>query len=200
MLAADLNLDLYRTDLSAVVSKYIGETEKHLRRLFDAAEAGGWLLFFDEADALFGKRTEVTDAHDRFANIQIDYLLQRIEAYQGLAILATNMRSALDEAFLRRLRFIVEFPFPDTAQRRAIWALSFPAAVPGAAGLDLDRLAELPANGGVIRNIAMNAAFLAAVRGGDLDVDLVLRAARDEFAKLQLPLRQRDLARKTVSG
>jgi hypothetical protein len=198
VLAADLNLDLYRTDLSAVVSKYIGETEKHLRRLFDAAEAGGWLLFFDEADALFGKRTEVTDSRDRFANIQIDYLLQRIEAYQGLAILATNMRSAMDEAFLRRLRFIVEFPFPDTAARRAIWALSFPAAVPGAAGLDLDRLAELPANGGVIRNIAMNAAFLAAARGGDLDMDLVMRAARDEFAKLQLPLRQRDLARKTV--
>jgi hypothetical protein len=194
VLAHDLGLDLYRTDLSAVVSKYIGETEKHLRRLFDAAEAGGWLLFFDEADALFGKRTEVTDSHDRFANIQIDYLLQRIETYQGLAILSTNMRSAMDEAFLRRLRFIVEFPFPDTPQRRAIWALAFPDVVPGADSLDLDRLAELPASGGVIHNIAMNAAFLAAARKSDLDMDLVLLAARDEFAKLQLPVRQRDLA------
>jgi SpoVK/Ycf46/Vps4 family AAA+-type ATPase len=198
VLARDLRLDLYRTDLSAVVSKYIGETEKHLRLLFDAAEAGGWLLFFDEADALFGKRTEVTDAHDRFANIQIDYLLQRIETYQGLAILSTNMRSAMDEAFLRRLRFIVEFPFPDAPQRRAIWALAFPPAVPGADSLDLDRLARLPASGGVIHNIAMNAAFLAAARKSDLDMDLVLLAARDEFAKLQLPVRQRDLAGKAV--
>jgi hypothetical protein len=198
VLANDLNLDLYRIDLSAVVSKYIGETEKHLRRLFDAAEAGGWLLFFDEADALFGKRTEVTDAHDKFANIQVDYLLQRMEAYQGLAILSTNMRSALDEAFLRRLRFVVDYSSPDTAQRRAIWALAIPASVPGADSLDLDRLAELPASGGTIHNIAMNAAFLAAARGGDIDMNLVLLAARDEFAKLQLPLRQRDLTWEAV--
>ena len=194
VLASDLDLDLYRTDLSAVISKYIGETEKNLRQLFDAAEAGGWLLFFDEADALFGKRSEVKDSHDRFANVQIDYLLQRMEAYRGLAILSTNMRSAMDTAFLRRLRFIVEFPFPDAAQRRAIWALAFPASLPGAASLDLGRLSELPANGGMIHNIAMNSAFLAAARGTDLDMDAVLTAVRDEFAKLQLPIRQRDLA------
>jgi hypothetical protein len=198
VLARELDVDLYRTDLSAVVSKYIGETEKNLRQLFDAAEASGALLLFDEADALFGKRTEVREAHDRFANIQIDYLLQRMEAYHGLAVLSTNMRSALDSAFLRRLRFIVEFPFPDTAQRRAIWALAFPAPVPGAAGLDLDRLAELPVTGGMIRNIAMNAAFLAAASGQDLDMSSVLAAVKDEFAKLQLPIRQRELTRLTV--
>lgn len=198
VLANELNVDLYRTDLSAVVSKYIGETEKNLRQLFDAAEASGALLLFDEADALFGKRTEVREAHDRFANIQIDYLLQRMEAYHGLAILSTNMRSALDPAFMRRLRFIVEVPFPDTAARRAIWALAFPAAVPGAAGLDLDRLAELPVTGGMIRNIAMNAAFLAAAGGRDLDMASVLSAVKDEFAKLQLPIRQRDLTRLAV--
>lgn len=198
VLAHELGLDLYSTDLSAVISKYIGETEKNLRQLFDAAEAGGWLLFFDEADALFGKRSEVRDSHDRFANMQIDYLLQRMEAYRGLAILSTNMRSAMDTAFLRRLRFIVEFPFPDAAQRRAIWALAFPASLPGAGSLDLGRLAELPANGGMIHNIAVNAAFLAAARGSDLDMDAVLTAVRDEFSKLQLPLRQRDLARLAV--
>ena len=198
VLANELNVDLYRTDLSAVVSKYIGETEKNLRQLFDAAEASGALLLFDEADALFGKRTEVREAHDRFANIQIDYLLQRMEAYHGLAILSTNMRSALDPAFMRRLRFIVEVPFPDTAARRAIWALAFPAPVPGAAGLDLDRLAELPVTGGMIRNVAMNAAFLAAAGGRDLDMVSVLSAVKDEFAKLQLPIRERDLTRLTV--
>ncbi len=198
VLAHELDLDLYRTDLSAVISKYIGETEKNLRQLFDAAEAGGWLLFFDEADALFGKRTEVKDSLDRFANVQIDYLLQRMETYRGLAVLSTNMRSAMDTAFLRRLRFIVEFPFPDAAHRRAIWALAFPASLPGAATLDLDRLAELPATGGMIHNIAMNAAFLAAARASDLNIDFVLTAVRDEFSKLQLPIRQRDLARLAV--
>jgi hypothetical protein len=195
VLAHDLGLDLYRTDLSAVVNKYIGETEKNLRRLFDAAEAGGWVLFFDEADALFGKRMQVNDAHEFYANMQINYLLQRMEAYRGLAILSTNMRSAMDDAFLRRLRFIVEFRFPDTAQRRAIWALALPESVPGAASLDLDRLAGLPANGGMIRNIAMNAAFLAAAQGVDLNMDLVLAAVRDEFTKLQLPIQQRELDR-----
>lgn len=198
VLAHELDLDLYRTDLSAVISKYVGETEKNLRQLFDAAEAGGWLLFFDEADALFGKRTKVEDSLDRFANVQIDYLLQRMETYRGLAVLSTNMRSAMDTAFLRRLRFIVEFPFPDAAHRRAIWALALPPSVPGAARLDLDRLAELPAAGGMIHNIAMNAAFLAAARGSDLDIDVVLAAVRDEFSKLQLPIRQRDLDRLAV--
>ena len=130
VLANELRLDLYRIDLSAVVSKYIGETEKNLRRVFDAAEDGGAILFFDEADALFGKRSEVKDSHDRYANIEVNYLLQRMEAYRGLAILATNMKSALDTAFLRRLRFVVDFPFPGVAERRAIWQRAFPPETP----------------------------------------------------------------------
>ena len=130
VLANDLQLDLYRIDLSAVVSKYIGETEKNLRRVFDAAEEGGAILFFDEADALFGKRSEVKDSHDRYANIEVSYLLQRMEAYRGLAILATNLKDALDPAFLRRLRFVVQFPFPDQAHRAEIWRRIFPAQTP----------------------------------------------------------------------
>jgi ATPase family associated with various cellular activities (AAA) len=201
VLAADLDLDLYQTDLSGIVSKYIGETEKNLRRLFDAAEAGGAVLFIDEADALFGKRSEVKDSHDRFANVQIDYLLQRMESYRGLAILATNMRSALDTAFLRRLRFIVEFPFPTVAQRAAIWRAHLPASIPGAEGLDIDRLAELGLNGGMIRNVALNAAFLAAAADPpEVTMPLVLRAARDEFTKLQLPVPERQLAYDLVSS
>src|SRR5207253_1816827 len=117
-------------DLSAVVSKYIGQTEKNLRKLFDAAEQGGAILFFDEADALFGKRSEVKDSHDRYANIEINYLLQRMEAFSGLAILATNMKSALDPAFMRRLRFIVNFPFPGPAERRQMWHKALPPEVP----------------------------------------------------------------------
>src|SRR5205823_6163397 len=120
-IANQLRVDLYRIDLSAVVSKYIGETERNLRKLFDAAEDGGAILFFDEADALFGKRSEVKDSHDRYANIEINYLLQRIEAYRGLVILATHMKSALDPAFMRRLRFIVDFPYPGPIERKAIW-------------------------------------------------------------------------------
>ena len=127
VLARALGLDLYRIDLSAVVSKYIGETEKNLKQVFDAAEEGGVLLLFDEADALFGKRGEVKDSVDRYANIEVGYLLQRMEGYQGLAILTTNLKSALDKAFQRRLRFTVDFPFPDAAQREAIWQRVFPA-------------------------------------------------------------------------
>ena len=193
VLAGHLRLDLYRIDLSAVVSKYIGETEKNLRRLFDAADSGGAALFFDEADALFGKRSEVKDSHDRYANIEINYLLQRMESYRGLAILATNMRSALDAAFLRRLRFVVTFPFPGAAERRAIWQKAFPAQAPRD-DLDFDRLAELPVSGGITRNIALTAAFLAAAVGSEITMPLVLEAAQTEFRKLQLPVRQRDFA------
>src|SRR5918995_3901284 len=132
VLAAELRLDLYRVDLSQVVSKYIGETEKNLGKLFAAAEGGGVILLFDEADALFGKRSEVRDSHDRYANIEVSYLLQRMESYRGLAILTTNQRSALDPAFLRRLRFVVQFPFPDAPQRAEIWRRIFPAATPTA--------------------------------------------------------------------
>ncbi|MEU8517594.1 ATP-binding protein [Kitasatospora sp. NPDC048722] len=193
VLAHHLRLDLYRIDLSAVVSKYVGETEKNLRRLFDAAEDGGAILFFDEADALFGKRSEVRDAHDRYANIEVNYLLQRMEAYRGLAVLATNLRSALDGAFLRRLRFVVEFEFPGPEQRRAIWAKAFPDPAPRG-GLDLDRLARLQASGGMIRNIAVNAAFLAASAGTPITMPHVLSAARSEFEKLELPMTERDFA------
>ncbi len=191
VLAHELRMNLYRIDLSAVVSKYIGETEKNLRRLFDAAENGGAILFFDEADALFGRRSEVKDSHDRYANIEINYLLQRMEAYNGLAILATNMKSALDTAFLRRLRFIVRFPFPGVAERKAMWQRVFPADVPKAA-LDYDRLARLNITGGHIHNIALNAAFLAAGEGAPVTMPLVLAAARSEFKKIERPINEAD--------
>jgi SpoVK/Ycf46/Vps4 family AAA+-type ATPase len=193
VIANDLRLSLYRIDLSAVVSKYIGETEKNLRQLFDAAEEGGALLFFDECDALFGKRSEVKDSHDRYANIEINYLLQRMESYRGLAILATNMRSALDEAFVRRLRFIVQFPFPGPPERRAIWARVVPEPVP-TDPLDLDRLAGFAATGGMIHSIALNAAFAAAHSGSPVTMRAVLDAARGEFRKFDLPFRDRDFA------
>ena len=144
-----------------MVSKYIGETEKNLKQVFDAAETGGILLLFDEADALFGKRGEVKDSHDRYANIEVSYLLQRMESFQGLAILTTNLKSSLDKAFQRRLRFTIDFPFPDAAQREVIWSRVFPAQTP-TKDLQPDRLAKLNMTGGNIRNIALNAAFLAA--------------------------------------
>jgi SpoVK/Ycf46/Vps4 family AAA+-type ATPase len=191
VLANHLRLSLHRIDLSAVVSKYIGETEKNLRKLFDAAEDGGVILFFDEADALFGKRSEVKDSHDRYANIEINYLLQRMEAYRGLAILATNMKSSLDPAFLRRLRFIVTFPFPGMAERKAIWRKVFPPQMP-AAQLDFDRLARLTLTGGDIRNVALNAAFSAAQAGTPVGMAQVLEAARTEFRKLERPINEAD--------
>src|SRR6266581_7594059 len=160
-MAAEVIANSLHLNLSAVVSKYIGETEKNLRRLFDAAEDGGAILFFDEADALFGKRSEVKDSHDRYANIEINYLLQRMESYRGLAILATNMKSVLDTAFMRRLRFIVNFPFPGLTERKRMWQQVFPANTP-TDGLDYDRLARFNLTGGSISNIALNAAFLAA--------------------------------------
>jgi hypothetical protein len=187
VLANELRLDLYRIDLSSVVSKYIGETEKNLRRVFDAAEESGAILLFDEADALFGKRSEVKDSHDRYANIEVSYLLQRMEAYRGLAILTTNLKSALDTAFLRRLRFIVQFSFPDAPQRAAIWLRVFPQAAP-TEGLDVARLAQLRIAGGNIRNIAMNAAFLAADAAEPVRMRHVLAAARSEYAKMERPL------------
>ncbi|MBB5470986.1 tetratricopeptide (TPR) repeat protein [Paraburkholderia sp. CI2] len=183
VIASELRLNLYRIDLSAVVSKYIGETEKNLRRLFDAAEDGGAILFFDEADALFGKRSEVKDSHDRYANIEINYLLQRMEAYRGLAILATNLKSALDQAFLRRLRFIVTFPFPAYAERKSMWEKVFPAKTP-TSGLDFDALAQLNLTGGNIHSIALNAAFTAAHAGTPVTQALVLDASRAELKKL----------------
>ena len=187
VLATELHLDLYRIDLAGVVSKYIGETEKNLRRVFDAAEDSGAVLLFDEADALFGKRSEVKDSHDRYANIEVSYLLQRMEAYRGLAILTTNLKSALDPAFQRRLRFVVHFPFPDAEQREAIWRRAFPANLPST-GLDYARLSQLHATGGNVRNIALNAAFLAAEEARSLTMGHLLSAARAESAKLDRPL------------
>jgi hypothetical protein len=192
VIAAELDLDLYRVDLSQVVSKYIGETEKNLRRVFDAAEEGGAVLLFDEADALFGKRSEVKDSHDRYANLEVSYLLQRMEQYRGLAILTTNMRNALDTAFLRRLRFVVEFPFPGPVERAEIWRRIFPPATPRE-GLDVHRLARLNVPGGVIRNIALNAAFIAADLGEPVRMVHVRHATEIEFLKLERPLSEADL-------
>jgi hypothetical protein len=187
VLARELSLDLYRIDLSAVVSKYIGETEKNLKQVFDAAEEGGALLLFDEADALFGKRSEVRDSHDRYANIEVGYLLQKMEAYQGLAILTTNLKSSFDTSFQRRLRFTVNFPFPDAAQREAIWRKVFPDATP-TQGLDHKKLAQLNVTGGSIRNIALNAAFLAAELGTPVQMANLLEASRLEAQKMERPL------------
>ncbi len=191
VIANELQLDLYRVDLSQVVNKYIGETEKNLRRLFDAADGGGVVLCFDEADALFGKRSEVKDSHDRYANIEVNYLLQRMEAFRGLAILTTNMKSALDQAFLRRLRFIVNFSFPSATERQNIWRGVFPAQTP-VNGLDYERLARLNVSGGNIHSIALNAAFLAAGNGGKVTMPIVLNAARAEFRKLGKPINEAD--------
>jgi ATP-dependent 26S proteasome regulatory subunit len=193
VLANELKLDLFRIDLSQVVSKYIGETEKNLRSVFDAAESGGAILLFDEADALFGKRSEVKDSHDRYANIEVSYLLQRMENYRGLAILTTNMKEALDQAFLRRIRFVIQFPFPDAAQRAEIWKHVFPDSTP-TDGLDAARLAKLSIPGGNIRNVATYAAFLAAESGTPVGMAQVLRAARVEYAKLERPLSDSEIA------
>jgi hypothetical protein len=184
VLAGELRLDLYRIDLSQVVSKYIGETEKNLRRVFDAAEEGGAVLLFDEADALFGKRSEVKDSHDRYANIEVSYLLQRMESYRGLAILTTNMKSELDPAFLRR--------FPDAAGRAGIWERIFPPDTP-TEGLDFHKLARLNVAGGNIRNIALQAAFLAADKGEPVRMAHLLRAAYTECAKLEKPLTEAEI-------
>jgi ATPase family associated with various cellular activities (AAA) len=192
VLAAELKLDLYRIDLSAVVSKYIGETEKNLKQVFDAAECGGVLLLFDEADALFGKRAEVKDGRDRYANMEVGYLLQRMENFGGLAILTTNLKASLDRAFQRRLRFIVDFPFPDAAQREAIWGRIFPKDAP-TKGLDMKRLAQLNMTGGNIRNIALNAAFLAADAGTPVEMGHLLQATRLEAMKAERPLAESEI-------
>ena len=190
VIAADLGLDLYRIDLSGVVSKYIGETEKNLRRVFDAAEHGGTILFFDEADALFGKRSEVKDSHDRYANIEVNYLLQRMEDYRGLAILTTNMKGALDHAFTRRIRFVVDFPFPGPAERERIWRGVFVSSV-STDRLDFQRLASLALSGGGIHNVAVNATFAAAATAGHaLTMPMVLSAARLEYRKSGLPINE----------
>jgi DNA polymerase III delta prime subunit len=185
VIARELGLELYKVDLSGVVSKYIGETEKNLAKIFREATAGNAILFFDEADALFGKRTEVSDAHDRYANIETSYLLQKMEEFEGVAILASNLRENMDPAFVRRLRFIIEFPFPDEASRLRIWQTHFPEAAPVNADLDHDFLAkQFQIAGGNIKNVILNAAFLAAADGRAIGMAHVLHSAKREFEKI----------------
>jgi hypothetical protein len=192
VLAGELQLDLYRIDLSSVVSKYIGETEKNLRRVFDAAEGGATILLFDEADAIFGKRSDVKDSHDRYANMEVSYLLQRMESYQGLAILTTNLKDSLDTAFLRRIRFVVKYGFPDTKERAEIWRRIFPKSTP-TEGLDFTKLARLNVAGGNIRNIALNAAFMAAEAGESVMMKHLLTATKAEYIKLERTLTDEEI-------
>ena len=185
VIANELQLELYKIDLSQVVSKYIGETEKNLNRIFTAAETANAILFFDEADALFGKRSEVRDAHDRYANIEIGYLLQKMEEYEGISILTTNLRQNLDEAFVRRLAFTVHFPSPDEASRRRIWAGIWPSEMPLSEEVDLDCLArQFKLSGGNIKNIALAAAFLAAEAGSPVTMSHVLQGTKREYQKM----------------
>jgi ATPase family protein associated with various cellular activities (AAA)/winged helix domain-containing protein len=184
VLAAQLGLEIFRVDLATVVSKYIGETEKNLDRIFDAAEGSNAILFFDEADALFGKRSEVSDSHDRYANIEVAYLLQKMEGYAGAVILATNFRRNIDDAFVRRLDFVIDFPFPEAEDRRRIWALLLPAEAPLADDIDLDFLAErFKLSGGAIRNCSLSAAFQAADDGGVIEMRHLVRAVAQEYGK-----------------
>jgi ATP-dependent 26S proteasome regulatory subunit len=185
VIAHELQLDLYKIDLSGVVSKYIGETEKNLSKIFHEAETSNAILFFDEADALFGKRTQVSDAHDRYANIETSYLLQKMEEYEGVVILATNLRENMDEAFTRRIRFIVEFPFPDTASRLEIWKTHFPQEAPVSDGIDYEFLSkQFQIAGGNIKNIVLNSAFLAAGNSGIIDMEHILNSTKREFEKI----------------
>jgi ATPase family associated with various cellular activities (AAA) len=207
VLASALQLDLFRIDLATVVSKYIGETEKNLRALFDAAESGGSILFFDEADALFGRRSEVKDSHDRYANIEIDYLLQRMESYRGLAILATNMKDAIDTAFLRRLRFVVDFPFPSAEDQMRMWKRVLPARdaqdprgpILPVGQLDYARLSKLNLTGASIHSVAMGAAFLAAAEGEPIGMREVCRALRAEAVRRGQPSQDSELCRKILA-
>jgi predicted kinase len=195
VIARSLGMDLYRVDLAGVMNKYIGETEKRLKQVFDSCERANVLLLFDEADALFGQRTQVRDAHDRFANIEIDYLLQRMEQFSGIAILATNRKNDLDQAFIRRLRFIVDFIPPGLEERRVLWRLSLPERSPSGEPLlgnvDFDALAKmLELSGAAIKAVALGAAFLARAQGARVEMTHILHAARRELAKqaVELPL------------
>jgi hypothetical protein len=195
VIARELGLDLYKIDLSGLVSKYIGETEKNLERIFNEAENSNAILFFDEADAVFGKRSEVKDAHDRYANIEISYLLQRMEAYGGITILATNLRANLDDAFTRRLQFVIDFPFPEEEDRRRIWETLFPPGVPREDNLEFGLLAaRFKLAGGNIRNIIVNAAYLAASDGKRVSMHHLMHGVRREFQKMGRLVPERDLA------
>jgi AAA+ superfamily predicted ATPase len=185
VLARELGLEIFRLDLATVVSKYIGETEKNLDRVFGAADGSNAVLFFDEADALFGKRSEVRDAHDRYANLEVAYLLQRMEGYPGCVILATNFRQNIDEAFLRRLDFVVDFPFPEAPDRERLWRLHLPETAPVAEDVDVAVLGHrFKLSGGNIRNASLTGAFLAAEGGGRIEMRHLVRGVAYEYTKL----------------
>ena len=184
VLAGELGLEMFRVDLATIVSKYIGETEKNLQRIFTAADGSNAILFFDEADALFGKRSEVSDSHDRYANIEVAYLLQRMEEYPGAVILATNFRRNIDEAFTRRLDFVIDFAFPEAEDRHRIWRLVLPSAAPLAADIDVEFLAnQFKLSGGAIRNCSLAAAFSAADEGSQIEMRHLVRAVAQEYGK-----------------
>jgi SpoVK/Ycf46/Vps4 family AAA+-type ATPase len=185
IMANELGIDLYKIDLSAIVSKYIGETEKNLDRIFREGQTSNAILFFDEADALFGKRSEVRDSHDRYANIEMAYLLQKMDEYEGMVILATNLRKNMDEAFARRMHFAIEFPMPEEVDRYRIWQNMFPREAPLATDIDLSFLArQFKITGGNIKNITLSAAFLAADDGGAITMENIIWATKREFQKL----------------
>ncbi len=185
VIANDLKINLYRIDLASVVSKYIGETEKNLKNIFESARGTNTLLFFDEADSLFGRRTDIHDAHDRYANLEVNYLLQKLEEHDGPVILATNRRKNIDEAFLRRIHFIVEYPLPSEPLRQVIWQKKIPALVPKSDDLDLNFLAkQFEISGGDIKNAALQATFMAAEAGTPLNMDHLLAALRREYRKM----------------
>ncbi|MEQ9364268.1 MAG: AAA family ATPase, partial [Leptospirales bacterium] len=184
VIAKELGLDIYKIDLSTIVSKYIGETEKNLSKIFTEAESSNAILFFDEADSLFGKRSDVNDSHDRYANIQVGYLLQKMEEFPGMTILATNLVQNIDEAFTRRLHFSIDFPFPGAEERQRIWRVSFPEQAPLDKTIDFEYLArKIKVPGGNIRNIALHAAFHAAADNGIITLDHIERAAKREYDK-----------------
>ena len=185
VLAAELGLDLYVVELSAVVDKYVGETEKNLERIFTEADRVDAVLLFDEADAVFGKRSDVKDAHDRYANLESAYLLQRLESFGGIALLTTNLRANIDDAFTRRLDLVIDFPFPDTEQRRALWRHCLAPPVPVDDDVDLDRCArDFELAGGAIRSAVVTAGYLAAAAGRQVTMDDLLAGARREYRKL----------------
>ena len=192
VIASELQLSLYKIDLAGIVSKYIGETEKNLKRIFDAADISDMVLFFDEADSLFGKRTEVSDSRDRYANLEVSYLLERMERFKGLAILATNRKDDLDKAFARRIRHIIDFPVPDEAQRTAIWQQVIPASVAANSTIDIAFLArQFPLSGGHIRSIVFNACLQSAHAGNghkELFMRDVLVAVKREYDKMNRSL------------
>lgn len=194
-LGNELKLDVYKIDLSSVVSKYIGETEKNLSRIFREAATSNAVLFFDEADAIFGKRTEVKNSHDRYANIEVSYLLQKMEEYEGITILASNFRQNIDEAFLRRMQFVMEFPFPDKKDREKIWQTMFPSEAPVSDEINFDFLADkLDVTGGNIKNMAVSAAFIASGEEEPIGMRHVLLAAKREYKKLNKSFLEHDFS------